>query len=115
MHAAPTEHGIPDRLLDPQEFSDSHISLIQHNARASWRHLGPDVEVLVIGEDPGVAEAAGEHGAAHLDEPAVNEFGTPLLDWLFSQASGRSAGHGQSRVAQDRAQTHGHPTGDLTR
>jgi hypothetical protein len=76
----------------PKEFSDPHISLIQHNALASWRHLGPDVEVLVIGDDPGVAEAAGEHGAAHLGEPAVNEFGTPLLDWAFSQAAARGSG-----------------------
>jgi hypothetical protein len=87
-----------------KEFRDPHISLIQHNALASRRHLGPDVEVFVIGDDPGVAEAAGEHRAAHLGEPAVNEFGTPLLDWAFSEANGRSAGQAQNRSAQDRAQ-----------
>ena len=76
----------------PKAFSDPHIALIQRNALASWRHLGPDVEVLVMGDDPGVAEAASELGAEHVGQPAVNEFGTPLLDWAFREAARRGSG-----------------------
>jgi hypothetical protein len=71
----------------PKGFTDPHTSLIQRNALASWRHLGPEVEVLVMGDDPGVAEAAAEHGARHINGVATNEYGTPLLDWAFGEAA----------------------------
>jgi hypothetical protein len=76
----------------PKGFVDPHVSLIQRNAMASWRALGPEVEVLVMGDDPGVAEAAAEFGATHVGEPAKNEFGTPLLDWAFREAAARGTG-----------------------
>jgi hypothetical protein len=76
----------------PKGFSDPHVSVIQHNALASWRRLGPEVEVIVIGDDPGVAAAAHDHGATHLGDPAKNEFGTPLLDWAFREAAARGSG-----------------------
>ncbi len=76
----------------PKGFVDPHVSLIQRNALASWRALGADVEVLVMGDDPGVAAAAAEHGATHVGDAATNEFGTPLLDWAFSQAAARGSG-----------------------
>lgn len=76
----------------PKGFVDPHVSLIQRNALASWRSLGSDVEVLVMGDDPGVAQAAAEHGATHVGEPVKNEFGTPLLDWAFREAATRGSG-----------------------
>ncbi|MGD0385701.1 MAG: hypothetical protein ABSB73_06145 [Solirubrobacteraceae bacterium] len=76
----------------PKGFGDPHVSLIQRNALASWRALGPEVEVLLIGDDPGVAEAAAEFGAAHIADVATNEFGTPLLDFAFAQAATRGSG-----------------------
>jgi hypothetical protein len=76
----------------PKGFVDPHISLIQRNAVRSWVGLGADVEVLLMGDDPGVAEAASELGATHVGDPAKNEFGTPLLDWAFAQAAQRGAG-----------------------
>jgi len=76
----------------PKGFVDPHVSLIQRNALASWQALGSEVEVLVMGDDPGVAEAAAEHGATHLGDPAKNEFGTPLLDWAFAEAAARGSG-----------------------
>jgi hypothetical protein len=76
----------------PKGFTDPHVSLIQRNALASWRALGPDVEVLVMGDDPGVSEAAREFGATHVGDPARNEFGTPLLDWAFREAAARGSG-----------------------
>jgi len=76
----------------PKGFTDQHVSLIQRNALASWKHLGPEVQVLVMGDDPGVAEAAGEFGATHVGDPEKNEFGTPLLDWAFREAAARGSG-----------------------
>jgi hypothetical protein len=76
----------------PKGFVDPHVSLIQRNALASWRHLGPDVEVLMMGDDPGVAEAAREYGARHIRDPETSEFGTPLLDWAFGQAAANGSG-----------------------
>jgi hypothetical protein len=76
----------------PKGFVDPHVSLIQRNALASWRNLGPEVEVLVMGDDRGVAEAAAEHGAGHVGDPAKNEFGTPLLDWAFAEAAAAGSG-----------------------
>jgi hypothetical protein len=76
----------------PKGFADPHVSLIQRNALASWRALGPEVEVLVMGDDPGVAEAAHEYGATHIGELATNEFGTPLLDFAFAKAASVGSG-----------------------
>lgn len=76
----------------PKGFVDPHISLIQRNAIRSWVALGPEVEVLVMGDDPGVAEVAGEEGAVHIGEIATNEFGTPLLDRAFALAAERGTG-----------------------
>jgi hypothetical protein len=76
----------------PKGFVDPHVSVIQRNALASWRHLGPDVEILLMGDDPGVAEAAHEAGATHVGDPVKNEYGTPLLDWAFREAATRGSG-----------------------
>jgi hypothetical protein len=75
----------------PKGFIDPHISMIQRNALASWRRLAPAVEVVVIGDDPGVCEAALEQGAIHVGDVAKNEFGTPLLDSAFAIAAARSS------------------------
>jgi hypothetical protein len=76
----------------PKGFADPHVSLIQRNALASWHQLAPEVEVLVMGDDPGVAEAAGEFGATHVGGVASNQFGTPLLDSAFREAAARGSG-----------------------
>jgi hypothetical protein len=76
----------------PKPFLDAHVSLIQRNALESWRLLGPDVEVLVLGDDAGVAETAAEYGALHVGNAKTNERGTPLLDWAFREAAARGSG-----------------------
>jgi hypothetical protein len=76
----------------PKAFTDPHVSMIQRNALQSWRRLGDEVEVLLIGDDPGVAEAARECGATHIGGAAINEYGTPLLDWAFREAAARGSG-----------------------
>jgi len=71
-------------FTSPKAFS-GHAALIQNNALDSWGSL-PGVQVILFGNDAGVAEAAAMRGFMHV--PAVNTsaYGTPLLDDIFAQA-----------------------------
>lgn len=60
--------------------------LLQENAVGSWRALGAQVEILLLGGESGVAECARRFGARHLPEVAATEFGTPRVDDLFRRA-----------------------------
>jgi len=70
----------------PKPFVDPHIKVIQRNAIKNWLSLGDDVEVLVIGDDPGVAEVCAELGVRHLPGVECNEQGTPLISSIFNLA-----------------------------
>jgi hypothetical protein len=70
----------------PKPFSDPHIALIQRNAIHSWLGLGSDVEVILVGEEAGLAEAAQESGARHLPGVLRNDQGTPLVSSMFELA-----------------------------
>lgn len=72
----------------PKPFTNPHIALIQRNALASWRALGPEVSAALVGDEPGIAEAAAEFGCTHLPQVATNALGTPLISSIF--ALGRS-------------------------
>ena len=63
-----------------------HSGLIQANAVRSWKALGPDVEVLLCGDDAGVEEAASRFGVGFIRDVARNEFGTPLVSSAFERA-----------------------------
>ena len=63
-----------------------HIDLIQRNAIQSWMRLTPVCEIILCGDDEGVAEVAKEFGLRHLPDVARNEHGTPLVNDLFEQA-----------------------------
>lgn len=67
-------------------FDRDHIALIQRNALRSWLALGPQVEVLLIGDEPGVGEVAREFGVRHLPEVRTNEHGTPIISSIFALA-----------------------------
>jgi hypothetical protein len=69
----------------PKPFTNSHIAVIQRNAIQSWLHL-PDVEVLLIGEEDGLAEIAAELGVKHLPDVSRNPEGTPLVSSIFALA-----------------------------
>src|SRR5512133_961790 len=73
----------------PKPFTNPHIAMIQRNAIKSWTLL-PDVEVILLGEEPGLAEAARELGVKHISNVACNENGTPLISSMFQIA--RDAG-----------------------
>jgi hypothetical protein len=60
--------------------------VIQRNAIRSWTLLHPDCEIILFGNEAGVAETAAELGLRHVPEIACNEFGTPLVSSLFDTA-----------------------------
>ncbi len=70
----------------PKPFTNPHIALIQRNAIRSWLELGPEVEVLLIGQEDGLAEFAAETGISHLPDVARNKEGTPLISSIFALA-----------------------------
>lgn len=63
-----------------------HINIIQRNALQSWLALGERVQVLLIGDEEGMAEVAQEFGVQHVRDVARNELGTPRLDSIFAKA-----------------------------
>jgi hypothetical protein len=70
----------------PKPFTDPFIATLQRNAIESWTHLGPEVEVILIGDESGIAEAAQEFEVKHLPEVACNVSGTPLVSSIFDLA-----------------------------
>lgn len=69
----------------PKPFK-GHIGIIQRNALKSWINLGSGSEVILFGDDEGVAEVAEEFGVKHIQDVEKNEYGTPLLDFVFKTA-----------------------------
>jgi hypothetical protein len=59
------------------------IAAVQSAAIASWIALREDVQVVLVGDEPGVEAAARKLGAEHVPDVARNEYGTPLLDDAF--------------------------------
>jgi len=66
-------------------FLDPFIATIQRNAIQTWLQLGPEVEVLLVGDEPGMAEVAREFDIRHLPNVKHNQWGTPLVRSLFEQ------------------------------
>jgi len=69
----------------PKPFQ-GHNNIIQTNAIQSWLKLHPRCEIILFGNDDGVAETAKELGVKHIPSIEKNEFGTPLLSSVFSSA-----------------------------
>jgi hypothetical protein len=69
----------------PKAF-EGHIGLIQHNAIASWKHLRPECEVFLMGDEDGVSKVAAELDCHHCPDIRCNEFGTPMLADIFKAA-----------------------------
>jgi hypothetical protein len=69
----------------PKPFTDPHIAMIQRNAIRSWTLL-PEVGIILLGKEDGLARAARELGVKHLPDVARNEMGTPLISSMFQFA-----------------------------
>src|SRR3989304_1246267 len=76
-------------LSAPKPFMDPHIATIQRNAIRSWTLL-PEVEVILFGEETGLAEAAKELGVKHILSVACNENRTHRISSMFQLASENS-------------------------
>ena len=74
----------------PKPFTDPHIAIIQRNAIQSWT-LFPEVEVILLGEEVGLTEAARDLGVKHIPNVARNESGTPLISSMFQLARKNSS------------------------
>ncbi|GAB1470950.1 hypothetical protein MASR2M66_18280 [Chloroflexota bacterium] len=69
----------------PKPFTNPHIDVIQRNAIKSWTLL-EDVEVILLGDESGLAEVAKEFGVRHFSNVKVNENGVPLISSMFEIA-----------------------------
>lgn len=70
----------------PKPF-EGETALLQTNALRSWRTLGDDVEILLLGDEAGVADAAATIDARHVAHIARTELGTPLVSAAFEAAA----------------------------
>ena len=75
----------------PKPFTDPHIAIIQHNAIKSWTLL-PDVDIILLGDEEGLEEKAGELGLKHIPDVALSQGGTPLISSMFQLARDASEG-----------------------
>ena len=66
--------------------NDSSVDLIQRNAIRSWTALSPQVDVLLIGDEPGIKKTAAELGVRHAGGMESNSSGTPLISSAFKIA-----------------------------
>ena len=61
-------------------------AVLQQNAIESWRRLHPEIELLLFGDETGIAEAANRFGARHISEIQRNAASTPLVGEVFRRA-----------------------------
>jgi hypothetical protein len=69
----------------PKAFTDPHIATIQRNAIKSWTKI-PNTAVILLGDEPGLAEAARELGVKHIQDLPRSPSGAPLMDAMFQLA-----------------------------
>ena len=72
----------------PKPFADPHIDMIQRNTLHNWLALGEEVQVVVIGDEPGIGEVCQELNILHLPDVQTNQMGTPLISSIFKLARG---------------------------
>jgi len=68
----------------PKPFTNPHINIIQRNAIQSWTRL-EDTSVMLIGDEPGIGEAAKEFGIKHVPLVARDEKGVPTVRSVMAQ------------------------------
>ena len=65
---------------------EGHSGVIQRNALQSWKLLGPEVEVILFGDDRGAAEVCAELGINFQPQAERHESGFKYLDYIFDRA-----------------------------
>ncbi|HMV29852.1 MAG TPA: hypothetical protein PKE23_10730 [Anaerolineales bacterium] len=69
----------------PKPFTDPHIAMIQRSAIKSWTLL-PDVDIILLGEETGLAEATKELGVKYIPHVERSPNGVPLISSMFKLA-----------------------------
>ncbi len=64
----------------------AHSGIIQSNALSSWTRTHPDVEVILFGDEQGVADVARRLGLRHEPHVERTAAGNKRLDYLFAKA-----------------------------
>lgn len=74
----------------PKAFTDPHNALIQRNAIRAWQALGPEVIVLLMGDEEGMAETARELGVQHIPQVKRSQTGEkpgpPFINSMYEAA-----------------------------
>ncbi|MDR2527480.1 MAG: hypothetical protein LBD04_00475 [Synergistaceae bacterium] len=78
-------------LTVPRGF-EGDVGMRQHNAIGSWLALTPRPEVILFGDDPGVAEVADELGVEHIPWIEKTSLGTPLFSDVLLKGQENAAG-----------------------
>lgn len=63
----------------PKAFTNPHINIIQRNALSAWTRLA-DVEVILIGDEPGIPETSREFGVRNMLHVERDERGIPMVN-----------------------------------
>ena len=74
----------------PKGFTDARIAISQRNAIQSWKDLG-ETDILLLGDEAGLATVAREIGVRHLPQVAMNQNRVPLISSMLKLA--REAGN----------------------
>ena len=74
----------------PKAFTHPHNAMIQRNAILSWKALGPEVEVLLMGDEEGMADAAKELGVRQVADVKRSQtggkLGPPFINAMYEAA-----------------------------
>lgn len=68
----------------PKPFTGEFVT-IQRNAILSWLQLRPACQVILLGNEAGVAEFAAQHNILHIPDIKRSTFGTPLMPDAFEK------------------------------
>lgn len=62
------------------------IGIFQKNAILSWKRLESEIEIILFGNEKGVADFAKKYSLVHFPEIERNRWGTPLLSFALEKA-----------------------------
>ena len=69
----------------PKSF-EGVFKTIQENSIKSWLKIKPSPEIILLGNEKGVSKTVSKFKIKHHPSIRTNQFGTPLLDSIFSSA-----------------------------
>ncbi len=69
----------------PRAFEGKN-GVVQRNAIVSWTKLKPECEIILLGEEAGIADFARDIGARHIPHIQCTPSGIPLLNSIFETA-----------------------------